>query len=102
MEIHSTKHNEPFLSLIFFILETYDGFDTRVLELKTVFNMTGNLGRKRRVSVLSVTGNKNGLAGFAIGKGLEPKTAMRKSKNRAGQKLMNIKIFNNHTGMTCL
>ncbi|XP_044744933.1 28S ribosomal protein S5, mitochondrial [Coccinella septempunctata] len=77
--------------------ETYEGFDTRVLELKTIFNMTGNLGRKRRVSVLSVTGNKKGLAGFSIGKGLEPRTAMRKSKNRAGQKLMNIKIFNNHT-----
>lgn len=77
--------------------ETYDGFDTRVLELKTVFNMTGNMGRKRRVSVLSVTGNQNGLAGFAIGKGIDPKTALRKSKNRAGQKLMNINVFNNHT-----
>ncbi|KAL3288524.1 hypothetical protein HHI36_002965 [Cryptolaemus montrouzieri] len=77
--------------------ETFEGFDTRVLELKTVFNMKGNYGRKRRVSVLSVTGNKNGLAGFANGKGLEPRTAMRKSKNRAGQKLIHIKLFNNHT-----
>ncbi|KAK9873570.1 hypothetical protein WA026_023128, partial [Henosepilachna vigintioctopunctata] len=77
--------------------ETFDGFDTRVLELKTVFNMKGNYGRKRRVSVLSVTGNKNGIAGFSIGKAIDPKSALRKSKNRAGQKLMHIKLYNNHT-----
>ncbi|KAJ8958621.1 hypothetical protein NQ318_016344 [Aromia moschata] len=65
--------------------DTFEGFDTKVLELKTVFNMKGNFGRKRRLSVLAVTGNKNGLGGFALGKGLEAKTALRKAKNRAGQ-----------------
>ncbi|XP_019873591.1 28S ribosomal protein S5, mitochondrial [Aethina tumida] len=77
--------------------DTFDGFDTKVLELKTVFNMKGNFGRTRRLSVTTVTGNANGLAGFSMGKGLEAKTALRKSKNRAAQKLMHIKIFNNHT-----
>lgn len=78
--------------------DAFDGFDTKVLELKQVFNMKGNFGRKRRLSVFVVTGNGNGLGGFAMGKGLESKTALRKAKNRAGQKLMHIKLFNNHTG----
>ncbi|KAG8238114.1 hypothetical protein J437_LFUL012725 [Ladona fulva] len=49
----------------------FDGFDTKVLEMKTVFNMKGNLGRTRRMSVFVVTGNKNGLAGFALGKAVD-------------------------------
>ncbi|RZB38741.1 28S ribosomal protein S5, mitochondrial [Asbolus verrucosus] len=77
--------------------DTFEGFDSKVLELKTVFNMKGNFGRKRRVSATVVTGNKNGLAGFAMGKGIEPRTAMRKAKNRSGQKLIHVKIFRNHT-----
>lgn len=72
-----------------------------MLELKQVFNMKGNFGRKRQISALVVTGNKKGLAGFAMGKGQEPKTALRKAKNRSGQKLMHIKLDNSdnsHTG----
>lgn len=82
---------------IIIIVDKFDGFDTKVLELKTVFNMKGNFGRKRRLSVFVVTGNGSGLAGFATGKGLESKTALRKARNRAGQKLMHIKLFRNHT-----
>ncbi|KAG5891649.1 hypothetical protein JTB14_020067 [Gonioctena quinquepunctata] len=77
--------------------DTFDGFDTKVLQLKTVFNMKGNFGRKRRLSVLVVTGNGKGLGGFALGKGLEAKTAIRKAKNRSGQKLMHVKLFRDHT-----
>ncbi|XP_057657034.1 28S ribosomal protein S5, mitochondrial [Diorhabda carinulata] len=77
--------------------ETFEGFDTKVLELKTVFNMKGNFGRKRRQSALVVTGNGKGLAGFALTKGAEAKTALRKAKNRAAQKLMHIKLYRNHT-----
>ncbi|KAB0803393.1 hypothetical protein PPYR_00363 [Photinus pyralis] len=77
--------------------ESFEGFDTKVLELKTVFNMTGNLGRKRRLSVFAITGNGKGLAGFALGKAVESAAALRKVKNRAGQKLMHINIFRDHT-----
>ncbi|KAJ8947755.1 hypothetical protein NQ314_008555 [Rhamnusium bicolor] len=77
--------------------DNFEGFDTKVLELKAVVNMKGNLGRKRQMSALAVTGNKNGLAGFAMGKAVESRTALRKAKNRAGQKLMYIKLFRNHT-----
>lgn len=61
--------------------------------------MKGNFGRKRRMSAVTVTGNANGLAGFAMGKGLDSRIALRKARNRAGQKLMHIKIFRNHTGL---
>ncbi|CAH1961515.1 unnamed protein product [Acanthoscelides obtectus] len=77
--------------------EKFAGFDSVVLELKTVYNMKGNFGRKRRIKAVVVTGNKKGLVGFAMGRGLEARTALRKAKNRSGQKLMHIKLFRNHT-----
>lgn len=33
------------------------------MQMKSVFNMSGNFGRKRRMSAFVVTGNKNGIAG---------------------------------------
>jgi len=82
------------------IPDTFEGFETKVLEYKMVTVMTGNLGRKRRMSVMSVTGNKAGLAGFAIGKAIDPKSAVRVSKNRAGQKLIFFERYNDHTGLS--
>lgn len=77
--------------------DNFDGFDTKVIEYKQVFNMKGNLGRKRRLSAFVVTGNKNGLAGFATAKAVESKAVLRKAKNRAAQKLMHIDICDGHT-----
>lgn len=77
--------------------DTFEGFDTRVLEMKTVVNMKGNFGRKRRMSVMVVTGNGNGLAGFALAKAVEPKAALRKAKNRAGQQVMHVDLFEGRT-----
>lgn len=79
--------------------DTFDGFDTRVLESKLVMCMKGTLGRTRRQSTFCVTGNGNGLAGFATAKAVEAKACLRKAKNRAAQKLMNIQICNGHTVM---
>jgi len=76
--------------------DNFEGFDTRVIELKTVVNMKGNLGRKRRMSAFVVTGNGNGLAGFALGKAVDGRAVIRKAKNRAGQKLMHIEICEGH------
>jgi len=59
--------------------------------------MKANAGRYRRISVVVVTGNKNGLVGFALGKAADAKAALRRAKNRAGQKLMYIERYNNHT-----
>ncbi|XP_063232101.1 small ribosomal subunit protein uS5m [Bacillus rossius redtenbacheri] len=77
--------------------ETFEGFDTKVLEMKMVFNMKGNHGRTRRLSVVAVTGNGNGLAGFALGKAVDTKAALRKARNRAGQKLVFVERYREHT-----
>lgn len=60
--------------------------------------MTGNLGRKVRVSTFVVTGNGNGLAGFALSKASVIKASMKTAKNRAGQRLMYIPRYKEHTG----
>lgn len=77
--------------------DTFEGFDTKVLEFKTVTNMSGTAGRKKRLSAFVLTGNRNGLAGYALAKAPEGKSALRKAKNRAAQRLMYIELFNGHT-----
>lgn len=74
--------------------------DVALFQYKAVFNMTGNLGRKRSISAFVVTGNGRGLAGFALGKAIDGKTSSVTAKNRAGQKLMFIERYNEHTGIT--
>ncbi|KAI5706505.1 hypothetical protein M8J75_008755 [Diaphorina citri] len=76
---------------------TFDGFDTRILEYKAVFCMKKNSGRYRTVSTLVVTGNGQGLAGFALGKSVEGRASMRNAKNRAGQKLIYVQRYKEHT-----
>lgn len=75
----------------------FEGFDTRAIEFKIVNTMRGNLGRFRRHSAFVVTGNGNGVAGFAMGKSTDPKAAIRKAKNRAAQKLIHIQVCDGHT-----
>ncbi|KAK0182474.1 hypothetical protein PV327_000614 [Microctonus hyperodae] len=77
--------------------DTFEGFDTRILEYKMVSTMTGNMGRKRRVSTFVITGNRNGLAGFAVAKAPEGRPALRIAKNRAATKLIYIKRYKEHT-----
>jgi len=77
--------------------DTFEGFDTKVLEMKIVTNMESNIGRRRRFSVLAFTGNKDGMCGFAVAKNVEGRGAFRKAKNRAGQKLLWVARYNNHT-----
>ncbi|KAH9492910.1 28S ribosomal protein S5, mitochondrial [Bulinus truncatus] len=75
----------------------FTGFNSKVLEYKIVNHMTGNLGRKARVSALVVTGNGNGLAGFAVAKAPTGKAALRKAKNMAAQRLQYFERYQNHT-----
>ncbi|KAM6956236.1 small ribosomal subunit protein uS5m [Aplochiton taeniatus] len=77
--------------------ETYEDFDSRVIEVKTVFNMTAKEGRKRSISCLVAVGNGNGAAGFALGKAPDRTTALRKAKNRAIHYLYYIERYNDHT-----
>uniref|UniRef100_A0A3Q2Y1W4 Small ribosomal subunit protein uS5m n=1 Tax=Hippocampus comes TaxID=109280 RepID=A0A3Q2Y1W4_HIPCM len=77
--------------------ETYEDFDSRVIEVKSVFNMTAKEGRKRSISCLVAVGNGQGAAGFALGKAADRNTALRKAKNRAIHYLYYIERYNNHT-----
>ncbi|XP_045684583.1 28S ribosomal protein S5, mitochondrial isoform X2 [Phyllostomus hastatus] len=77
--------------------ETYDDFDTRILEVRNVFNMTAKEGRKKSVRVLVVAGNGRGAAGFAVGKATERSDAFRKAKNRAIHYLHYIERYEDHT-----
>uniref|UniRef100_A0A8C6QYH7 Small ribosomal subunit protein uS5m n=2 Tax=Nannospalax galili TaxID=1026970 RepID=A0A8C6QYH7_NANGA len=77
--------------------ETYNDFDTRVIEVRNVFNMTAKEGRRKSVRVLVVVGNGNGAAGFAIGKAADRAAAFRKAKNRAIHYLHYIELYEGHT-----
>ncbi|XP_071525624.1 small ribosomal subunit protein uS5m [Panulirus ornatus] len=77
--------------------DSFDGFDTKVLELKVVSSMTAVFGRKRRMSIFAVAGNGNGLGGFALAKATTVADAVRRVKNKAGQKLLYIERYNEHT-----
>ncbi|XP_021186382.3 small ribosomal subunit protein uS5m [Helicoverpa armigera] len=77
--------------------DEFIGFDTKILQLRSLLIMKGSLGRTRNFQAMVVTGNGQGLAGFGIGKGKEAPAALRKAKNRAGQKLMHFEIYNGHT-----
>lgn len=77
--------------------ETYEDFNSRVIEVKSVFNMTAKEGRKRSISCLVAVGNGNGVAGFALGKAADRNTALRKAKNRAIHYLYYIERYNDHT-----
>uniref|UniRef100_A0A8C5Y7W0 Small ribosomal subunit protein uS5m n=1 Tax=Microcebus murinus TaxID=30608 RepID=A0A8C5Y7W0_MICMU len=46
--------------------ETYEDFDTRILEVRNVFNMTAKEGRKKSVRVLVAVGNGKGAAGERV------------------------------------
>ena len=85
------------LHLIHFT-ETFEGFDTTVLELKTVFSMTATAGRTRHISCFAVTGNGAGLAGFGLGKGNTGMAAIKQCKRRAGQRLIYVERCDGHTG----
>ncbi|XP_068243205.1 small ribosomal subunit protein uS5m [Palaemon carinicauda] len=79
--------------------DTFEGFDTKVLEFKTVTHMSGVFGRKKRMSMFVVTGNGNGLGGFSLGKSNTVPGAMRRAKQRASQKLIYFERYNEHTIM---
>ncbi|XP_038607752.1 28S ribosomal protein S5, mitochondrial [Tachyglossus aculeatus] len=77
--------------------ETYEDFDTRILEVRNVFNMTAKEGRKKSTRVLVVAGNGKGAAGFAVGKASDRMSAFRKAKNKAIHYLHYVERYQDHT-----
>ncbi|XP_025267716.1 putative 28S ribosomal protein S5, mitochondrial [Camponotus floridanus] len=74
--------------------DTFESFETWILENKMITCITGNLARKTRISSFIVTGNGNGLAEFALSKA---KASLKMVKNRAGQRLMYIPTYKEYT-----
>ncbi|KFV61717.1 hypothetical protein N307_07868, partial [Dryobates pubescens] len=77
--------------------ETYEGFETRVIEVKSVFCMKAKEGRKKSIRALVAVGNGKGAAGFALGKAGDRMNALRKAKNKAIHCLHFIELYQNHT-----
>ncbi|CAD1468165.1 unnamed protein product, partial [Heterotrigona itama] len=77
--------------------DTFDGFESWILYAKPITVMTSTMGRSKRVRSMVVTGNRKGLAGFAVVTGREFKPALNLAKNRAGLRLMYIERYNEHT-----
>ncbi|KAJ7396018.1 hypothetical protein BTVI_148913 [Pitangus sulphuratus] len=77
--------------------ETFEDFETRVIEVKNVFCMKAKEGRKRSTRALVAIGNGKGAAGFALGKAGDKMNALRKAKNKAINCLHFIELYQNHT-----
>ncbi|XP_076666179.1 mitochondrial ribosomal protein S5 [Andrena cerasifolii] len=77
--------------------EPFNGFETWILEHKHRSVMTSHFGRTKRYGVIVVTGNGNGLAGFATATGGESKSCLKTAKNKAGQRLMYFERYDGHT-----
>jgi len=78
---------------------TFDNFETILLEFKTVYHMTGNLGRVRRNSILMCTGNGQGAVGFTVsaGKYGQNAKAIRKAVNKAGLRMVYVDRYEDRT-----
>lgn len=82
--------------------DEFVGFDTKVLVVKPIFYMKPNFGRTKKISVLTVTGNGNGLVGYGVAKSRDMRTAINNSKNKAGQRLFRVELESNQTYATVL
>ncbi|XP_071962814.1 small ribosomal subunit protein uS5m-like [Antedon mediterranea] len=77
--------------------ENFEGFESKVLHVRRVFNMTAKVGRKRSISALVAVGNKQGAIGYAYGKAPDMMAALRKAKNKAANHLVYIEKYKDDT-----
>lgn len=74
---------------------SFEGFDTKLVSLRGFMTMRSNLGRVKSVKALAITGNKNGLVGFAVAKSKDGRVSVRAARNRAGVRLRKIELDGN-------
>lgn len=75
------------------------GFESIILERRQVKNMTSNIGRTRSFRIVAIVGNRNGLVGFAVGKGKDYKASFSQAILKAGKHLEFIERYENRTVM---
>lgn len=71
-----------------------DKFESRVIAVRRVSNVKAG-GKRMRLSVMVVVGDKKGKIGVAIAKGAEVKTAQEKAIRKAKKKLIDVKLKGN-------
>ncbi len=78
----------------------YSGFESILVEFKMVSHQTGNFGRVRSLSQVMLTGNKRGLAGFALFKSPTGRggQGFQRAVNKAGLRLTQIELYEGRTG----
>lgn len=78
---------------------SFPGFNSVLLEFKTVFHMTGNLGRVRRTSALMVAGNGNGTFGYSLtaGKYGGNHKTFKSATNKTGLRLLTVDRYEGRT-----
>lgn len=79
--------------------DTFEGFQSWILYGKSKTVMTSCFGRTRVYRTMVITGNRNGMAGFAAINGPEAKSSIIRARNKAGQRLIFIPRYNEHTVM---
>lgn len=77
--------------------ETFEGFDSKCLQLEAISKMDSQLGRTKFYLSMVTTGNKKGLSGFAQVTADDAKTALKKATNEAAQNLRAIELEDGRT-----
>lgn len=77
--------------------QDWEGYDSRILEVKVVSSMTASKGRFGRFSTVVMVGNGRGLAGIGKAKSTNLRNALRIAKKRATQRFEYYEIRESRT-----
>lgn len=73
------------------------GFESVIIERKQVKNMTASVGRVRSFRIVAIVGNRNGLVGYGVGKGKDPKATMEQAILKAAKHQEYVERYENRT-----
>lgn len=77
--------------------QDWEGYDSRILQVKVVSSMTASKGRFGRFSTVVMVGNGRGLAGIGKAKSTNLRNALRIAKKRATQRFEYYEIRESRT-----
>lgn len=75
----------------------FENFKSIIIESRMRIYMDSLFGRSKKQIVTVVCGNGNGLAGFGKASGKDPRNVVRQARNKAGQFMVHVPRFDNHT-----
>ncbi|KZC06334.1 Putative 28S ribosomal protein S5, mitochondrial [Dufourea novaeangliae] len=77
--------------------EPFHGFESWVIDLVNTSIMTSHFGRSKRTRCTVVTGNQNGLVGFASAQGSDIRSCITHARNKAGRNILYFERYEDHT-----